>query len=155
MLDVSVATKEEAIRLLIDKLYKENIISSKEKFFDTVMEREKHSPTGLERGLAIPHGKCDSVNRSAFAVARLNNKINDWESIDESNEVDLVFLLAIPKSEKETTHLKLLSELSVALMDENFYNDLSISKNADEFLKNLNRSDKEEKIQINMIKLYW
>lgn len=145
VLDVSVATKEEAIRLLIDKLYKENIISSKEKFFDTVMEREKHSPTGLERGLAIPHGKCDSVNRSAFAVARLNNKINDWESIDESNEVDLVFLLAIPKSEKETTHLKLLSELSVALMDENFYNDLSISKNADEFLKNLNRSDKEEK----------
>ena len=145
VLDVSVATKEEAIRLLIDKLYKENIISSKEKFFDTVMEREKHSPTGLERGLAIPHGKCDSVNRSAFAVARLNNKINDWESIDESNEVDLVFLLAIPKSEKESTHLKLLSELSVALMDENFYNDLSISKNADEFLKNLNRSDKEEK----------
>ncbi|HBF2788509.1 TPA: PTS sugar transporter subunit IIA [Clostridioides difficile] len=145
VLDVSVATKEEAIRLLIDKLYKENIISSKEKFFDTVVEREKHSPTGLERGLAIPHGKCDSVNRSAFAVARLNNKINDWESIDESNEVDLVFLLAIPKSEKETTHLKLLSELSVALMDENFYNDLSISKNADEFLKNLNRSDKEEK----------
>lgn len=145
VLDVSVATKEEAIRLLIDKLYKENIISSKEKFFDTVMEREKHSPTGLERGLAIPHGKCDSVNRSAFAVARLNNKINDWESIDESNEVDLVFLLAIPKSEKEITHLKLLSELSVALMDENFYNDLSISKNADEFLKNLNRSDKEEK----------
>ncbi len=59
--------------------------------------------------------------------------------------MDLVFLLAIPKSEKETTHLKLLSELSVALMDENFYNDLSISKNADEFLKNLNRSDKEEK----------
>ncbi|MCC0629784.1 MULTISPECIES: fructose-specific PTS transporter subunit EIIC [unclassified Clostridioides] len=145
VLDVNVATKEDAIRLLIDKLYKENTISSKEQFFDTVMEREKHSPTGLERGLAIPHGKCDSVNKAVFAVARLNNKINDWESIDESNEVDLVFLLAIPKSEQETTHLKLLSELSVALMDENFYNDLRTSKNANEFLKNLNRGDKEEK----------
>lgn len=148
MLDLNISSKEEAIKLLIDKLYNEGVISSKEQFFNTVMERESHSPTGLERGLAIPHGKCDSVKKAAFAVARLNNKIPDWESIDPNNEVDLIFLLAIPKVEEGSTHLKLLSKLSVSLMDENFYNGLRTSKNANEFMANLNNKksgNKEEK----------
>ncbi len=49
MLDLNVCTKEEAIKLLIDKLYSEGVVSSQKEFFNTVMEREAHSPTGLER----------------------------------------------------------------------------------------------------------
>lgn len=145
MLDLNVCTKEEAIKLLIDKLYSEGVVSSKKEFFNTVMERELHSPTGLEKGLAIPHGKCESVNKAAFAVARLNNKISNWESIDENNEVDLIFLLAIPKAEEGSTHLKLLSELSVSLMNEEFYNSLRTAKDSKEFLMNLNSENKESK----------
>ncbi|WP_195945590.1 fructose-specific PTS transporter subunit EIIC [Paraclostridium bifermentans] len=145
MLDLNVCTKEEAIKLLIDKLYSEGVVSSKKEFFNTVMERELHSPTGLEKGLAIPHGKCESVNKAAFAVARLNNKISNWESIDENNEVDLIFLLAIPKAEEGSTHLKLLSELSVSLMNEEFYNSLRTAKDSKEFLMNLNSEKKESK----------
>jgi len=145
MLDLNVCAKEEAIKLLIDKLYSEGVVSSKKEFFNTVMERESHSPTGLEKGLAIPHGKCESVNKAAFAVARLNNKISDWESIDENNEVDLIFLLAIPKAEEGSTHLKLLSELSVSLMNEEFYNSLRTAKDSKEFLMNLNSEKKESK----------
>ncbi|KKY01462.1 PTS fructose transporter subunit IIABC [Paraclostridium benzoelyticum] len=145
MLDLNVCTKEEAIKLLIDKLYSEGVVSSQKEFFNTVMEREAHSPTGLEKGLAIPHGKCESVNKAAFAVARLNNKISDWESIDENNEVDLIFLLAIPKAEEGSTHLKLLSELSVSLMNEEFYNSLRTAKDSKEFLMNLNSEKKESK----------
>ncbi|MFR3497601.1 MAG: fructose-specific PTS transporter subunit EIIC [Paraclostridium bifermentans] len=145
MLDLNVCTKEEAIKLLIDKLYSEGVVSSKKEFFNTVMERELHSPTGLEKGLAIPHGKCESVNKAAFAVARLNNKISNWESIDENNEVDLIFLLAIPKAEEGSTHLKLLSELSVSLMNEEFCNSLRTAKDSKEFLMNLNSEKKESK----------
>lgn len=145
MLDLNVCAKEEAIKLLIDKLYSEGVVSSKKEFFNTVMERESHSPTGLEKGLAIPHGKCESVNKAAFAVARLNNKISDWESIDENNEVDLIFLLAIPKAEEGSTHLKLLSELSVSLMNEEFYNSLRTAKDSKELLMNLNSEKKESK----------
>ncbi len=145
MLDLNVCTKEEAIKLLIDKLYSEGVVSSQKEFFNTVMERELHSPTGLEKGLAIPHGKCESVNKAAFAVARLNNKISNWESIDENNEVDLIFLLAIPKAEEGSTHLKLLSELSVSLMNEEFYNSLRTAKDSKEFLMNLNSEKKESK----------
>ncbi len=145
MLDLDVTTKEELIKALIDRLHEENVIESKEEFYNTVMERENHSPTGLERGLAIPHGKCNSVKRGAFAVARLKNKICDWESIAPDNEVDLVFLLAIPKKEEGSTHLKLLSELSMALMNEDFYENLKHAKNDQEFLDRLNYKKEEKK----------
>lgn len=136
--------KEDVIKELISKLYKEDIISSKEGFYNAVMEREAHSPTGLERGLAIPHGKSKFVKKAAFAVARLENKIKDWESVTEDNEVELVFLLAIPEAEAGSTHLKLLSELSMALMHEEFIVGLRTAKTPRELLSNLEYREKEK-----------
>lgn len=147
VLDSQSSTKEDVIKELVDKLYKEDIISSKEEFFDAVMEREAHSPTGLERGIAIPHGKSTSVKKAAFAVARLKKKVNDWESVTEDNEVDLVFLLAIPKAEEGSTHLKLLAELSTAIMHEDFTTNLYNSKNKDEFMEALNYKKEKNEVK--------
>jgi PTS system fructose-specific IIC component len=138
LLDINCSTKEEVIEKIIDTLSKGGYITSKEEFSKAVFEREKHSPTGLEGGLAIPHGKSKSVKKAVFAAARLKNKISNWESINEDNKVDLVFLLAIPEEEAGTTHLKLLSELSTALMNENFVSSLRNAKNASEFMSALN-----------------
>lgn len=155
ILDSKVNKKESIIKELIARLYEDGSISSKEEFFKSVMEREGHSPTGLERGIAIPHGKCTSVKRAAFAVARLDNKIKDWESVTEDNEVELVFLLAIPKSEEGSTHLKLLAELSTALMHEEFIVDLMKAKNTKQFVKSLDykKEQKDENIEYNKIVL--
>lgn len=134
LLNSKCSTKEEVIKKLIEKLYEEKVITSKEEFFDAVMEREAHSPTGLERGVAIPHGKSQIVKKAAFAVARLEKPITDWESVTEGNQVDLVFLLAIPKAEEGSTHLKLLAELSTALMYEDFTTNIKNAKNSKELL---------------------
>lgn len=147
ILDQKASKKEDVIKLLIDKLYNENIISSKEEFFNAVMEREAHSPTGLERGVAIPHGKSTIVKRAAFAVARLEKPICDWESVTEGNNVDLIFLLAIPKSEEGSTHLKLLAELSTALMYEDFTTNLHKAKSKNDFIKALDYKKEEVKTQ--------
>lgn len=130
-------TKEDVIKKLIDKLYDEGVVSSKDEFFNAVMERESHSPTGLERGVAIPHGKSTTVKKAAFAVARLENSIDNWESVTEDNKVELVFLLAIPKAEEGSTHLKLLAELSSALMYEEFTTNLKKARNCNEFIEAL------------------
>ncbi|KPD00995.1 Heat-responsive suppressor HrsA [Geobacillus sp. BCO2] len=94
---LSLSTKEDVIRHLVRKLDEEGKLYSAESFYQAVMEREALSPTGLEAGLAIPHGKSKSVKEAAFAVAKLVRPIRDWESIDPANEVELVFLLAIPE----------------------------------------------------------
>jgi PTS system fructose-specific IIC component len=138
-------TKEEVIEKLTNMLYKNGIISSKQDYLQAVFDREKVSPTGLESGLAIPHGKSNSVNRAAFAVARLQRPIENWESIDPANRVELVFLLAIPKIEEGSTHLKLLSELSTRLMNQEFLKELMKAKSPEQFINVLDQV-KEENI---------
>ncbi len=145
LLNLDVSTKEEAIKEMIKKLDSENCLASTEEFYNAVMERESHSPTGLERGIAIPHGKSKAVKKAAFAIARLKNKISTWESVVEGNEVELVFLLAIPEAEAGSTHLKLLSNLSMALMDEDFTNNIYKAKDEQEILNILDyKKDEEE-----------
>ncbi|MZK52105.1 PTS 2-O-a-mannosyl-D-glycerate transporter subunit IIABC [Clostridium beijerinckii] len=129
--------KDEAIKTLIDKLYKEGKITSKEQFLKDVMEREALSSTGIEAGLAIPHGKSDAVKEASFAVALLNNTIDDWESVDESNKVKLIFLLAIPKAEAGSTHLELLAELMKRISNEKYKQLIERSKSSQELYNNL------------------
>ncbi|KGL38149.1 PTS fructose transporter subunit IIABC [Listeria newyorkensis] len=124
--DIEATSKEEVISFLVDHLDKEGYISDKAAFQKAVLEREAHSATGMERGLAIPHGKSSVVNKAVFTVAKLKTPLaaNVWESVDPTNQVSLVFLLAIPDEEAGTTHLKLLAELSGRLMNASYLDGL-------------------------------
>lgn len=141
LLDSTFASKEEAIDRLVGALYDEQIISSKEGFKQVVLEREAHSATGLESGLAIPHGKSSFVKEAKVAIARLNTPLEDWESIDPNNKVDLIFLLAIPEAEAGSTHLTLLAELSTRLMKPAYRKGLYTAKTKAEFLQQLDRTE--------------
>lgn len=121
-LDCDLNTKNEVIRFLVDRLYEEGKISSKEEFLKAVMAREELSETGIAEGVAIPHGKSDAVKEAAFAFARIKKPVADWESLDEDNQVTLVFLLAIPTAEAGSTHLDLLAALMGKTQDEEFLN---------------------------------
>ncbi len=144
ILDCDYKTKEEVIKALIKKLYEEGSVTSEEGFYKAVMEREKLSPTGLEEGLAIPHGKSEHVKRARVAVARLKNSLDTWESIDESNEVKLIFLIAIPKKEAGTTHIDILTKLSTSFMEEGFIEKLRNSKTTKDLLNIIYNIDKKE-----------
>ncbi|WP_173915525.1 fructose-specific PTS transporter subunit EIIC [Halobacillus sp. Marseille-Q1614] len=135
--DLLDTNKKDVIWKLTEQLYNAGYLSSKEDFYHEVLEREKLSATGFEAGLAIPHGKSSAVKKAGFAVARLSNPIDDWESIDPDNKVELVFLLAIPEGEAGSTHLNLLAELSTRLMDKSYYEQLMKAQNPNEFIKAL------------------
>lgn len=141
--DLQETKKEDVIWKLTETLYEQGCLSSKEAYFETVLEREKVSPTGLEKGLAIPHGKSATVKKATFAVARLEKPITDWESIDPNNEVELIFLLAIPEGESGSTHLNLLSELSTRLMDQDYYQNLMKAKNPEELMAALDATSEK------------
>ncbi|MGL4672328.1 PTS fructose transporter subunit EIIC [Cetobacterium sp.] len=147
LLDSNSSNKTEVIEKLVDLLDENGALINKHEFLKAVLLRETKSPTGLEDGLAIPHGKSSSVKTPKIAAARLKNKIKDWESVDESNEVDLIFLIAIPDSEKGTTHIEVLSNLTTLFMEDGFIDSLRNAKNKDEFLniilKNENTNKKE------------
>ncbi|PEL13571.1 fructose-specific PTS transporter subunit EIIC [Bacillus sp. AFS017336] len=136
-LDKDWKSKEEVLNNLVEELDKQGYLANKEEFKLAVLKREQISATGMEAGLAIPHGKSNAVKKAGFAFARLNNPIKDWESIDPANEVKYVFLLAIPESEAGSTHLELLAELCKRLIDQNYYTKLVGAKSVFDFIHSL------------------
>lgn len=130
-------SKDEALRKMVAVLKKEDKISSENEFMKAVLEREGLSATGFENGLAIPHGKSSSVKEAAFVVATTATPLNDWESIDPNNQVDLIFLMAIPEAESGSTHLEVLAALSTRLIDEGYRKQLKMSQNQQELINNL------------------
>ena len=143
--NLSFTSKDDAIKYLVTKLDEAGKLNSKDAFYKSVLEREKLSPTGFEGGLAIPHGKSTAVKEAAFAVARLQTPIEDWESIDENNKVELVILLAIPEAEAGSTHLTLLSELMTRMADPSYKERLLQSKTNEALYHALDQKTEDKK----------
>ncbi|OAZ75966.1 fructose PTS transporter subunit IIA [Lactiplantibacillus plantarum] len=130
-----ITTKQEAFSFLTEKLYQAGKITSKEAFLKAIYERESESVTGLENGIAIPHGKSDTVKQAAFTVLKTAAPVSDYESLQPNNQVQLIFLLAIPTAEAGTTHLDILSELATRLADVDYRNQLMTASTAGELFQ--------------------
>lgn len=115
-LNIKAQTKGEVLVELVDLLYDDGIISSKESFITDVYKREEEGQTGLENHIAIPHGKSDAVLKTSLAIGRTTNDI-PWETLD-GKPVRCVILFAVRSVDKTTTHIKLMSKVASALADE-------------------------------------
>jgi len=80
-------------------------------------ERELLASTAIGDGIAIPHGKLDSVGRLVGALGRAVDGI-EFESID-GKPTYLIFMLVAPAS-STGVHLKALARLSRLFRDAEF-----------------------------------
>jgi PTS system fructose-specific IIA component len=80
---------------------------------------------------ALPHAKSEAVKSPAVFVARFKEPVTDWLSMDKT-PVEVAIGLVMPRSEAHSTHLRLLSNLAVALMQPDFREHLQNAANADE-----------------------
>lgn len=93
-LQTTYASRDEAIQSLAAQLDQQGKLHDKDEYLKAVYEREAHGATALGEGLAVPHGKTDAVKEAAFAVATLKQDLK-WQGIDEEEDVNLIFLIAI------------------------------------------------------------
>lgn len=96
--------------------------------FDTLLQRERLGSTGIGQGIAIPHGKLNSINGIFSLFARLENPL-DFDSVDDE-PVDLIFLLLAPES-AGADHLKALARISRLLRDPSAVEKLRASHDKD------------------------
>ncbi len=101
---------------------------SERNIFEVLLVRERLGTTGVGNGVAIPHGKLDSLKRLHILFARLAEPI-DFDSIDEQ-PVDLLCLLLAPQS-AGADHLKALAQVSRLLRDRKVCEKLRGAANAD------------------------
>ena len=134
LLDVDASSKSQLFEIGANEFLKANVIENKDEFVKALQQREKEGPTGLDCGIAIPHGKGYVVKKPAFLVAKLRQPLSMYESIQNDNSVDLVFMLALPQINKQNIHIELLSKLSTALMDKEFVKAIRNAKKVDDVL---------------------
>jgi fructose-specific phosphotransferase system IIA component len=105
-------TKQQVIEELIDVLYRNGMLSDKKSALDAVMEREASMSTGMQNGVALPHGKTNAVTRIKIAIG-ISRKGIDFQSID--NEVSTIFVLILSPQNSGTPHIQFLANLSAIL----------------------------------------
>ncbi|EOS28152.1 PTS system, Fru family, IIC component [Lachnospiraceae bacterium 28-4] len=140
-LDGAPKNKSEALDQVVELMIKSGKIRDKEAYRAQVYEREEESTTGIGEGIAIPHGRGDSVIRPGLAAMVVRDGV-DFDSLD-GEKVTLIFLIAAPNT-KDNVHLDVLSKLSVLMMDETFSNNLRNAKSVDEFLAIIDKADEEQ-----------
>lgn len=132
------SSKKEAIEKMVAEVATAcpNHVKNAAEAAEAVLKREASMPTGLDHGIAVPHGRCPSVLGIAGAVAIVDNEgtangcIPDYETIDNSPLKIIVLTLA--NDEAQTPYLKLMSYISRALRADNGYEQLAACKTPDE-----------------------
>lgn len=130
--DLKATNKDEVIKELIEILYDDGKITDKEKFRQAVLKREEEFSTGIGMGIAIPHGKSDTVKEASITFGRSNKGI-DYESMDDKPAY-LYFLISVPE-ESSDIHLRALSEISRKLMHTEIREKLFKAESFEEFIE--------------------
>lgn len=129
--DLKASDKNSVLDELIAILNSDGKLYDTEKFKEAVLKREEEFSTGIGMGIAIPHGKSDTVKEACITFGRSDKGI-DYGSMD-GEPAKLFFLIAVPENSNDT-HLRALSEISRKLMHEDVREKLYGAKSYEEFI---------------------
>ncbi len=113
--DLSGRTKQEVLASLCEAAARHFPGLRPERFLETLVEREKLSSTGLEGGVAIPHGKLAGLPTIVAAFGRSRAGV-EFESLD-GKPAQLFFAIFAPEA-AGGDHLRVLARVSRILKSE-------------------------------------
>ncbi len=131
--------KKDAVKELVDVLFKSGKVKDKKKMIQTLMEREELGSTGIGQGIAIPHGKSDTVSDLAAAFGVSVDGVT-FDSLD-GEPVNIFFLLVAPEG-AAGAHLKALARISSLLKDKYFRKSLLAAQSPEEVIKIIQEEEK-------------
>jgi len=103
-------TKEEIIRELLEVLVRNGSVASFEKAYECILDREQKMSTGMKHGIAIPHGKTDSVADLTACVGVSDSPV-DFDTLD--GKPCRIFIMTLSPITKTGPHLQFLAEVSL------------------------------------------
>ena len=129
--DLKGTTKSEIIDEMVDILYNNGKLNDREEYKQEILKREAQSSTGMEEGIAIPHGKTKAVKIPTVAIG-ISKKGVDYESLD-GEPSHLFFMIAAPENSNDS-HIELLSKITTLLLEDDIRESLLNAKNKEEVL---------------------
>ncbi len=130
-LDLKGATKEAILAEMVDLLVASGHIRDRDAVLKAVLEREKRMSTGMQNGIAIPHGKTDSVDCLVAALGIKRAGV-DFGALD--GQPSNVFVMTVSPDSRTGPHIQFLAEISRPLNDASVRAKLLAATSPDEVL---------------------
>ena len=112
ILDLRSNTKQQIIEEMIDLLVATGHLKDRDVALKSVLERERKMSTGMQHGIAIPHGKTDSVDKLVTALA-FKKAGADFDAMD--HKPSTIFVMTLSSMSRTGPHIQFLSEISQVL----------------------------------------
>lgn len=116
-LQLKSTTKERIIEEMIDLLMaagKIRDLKDRKEALKAVIDRERKMSTGMQNGIAIPHGKTDKVDSLIAAIAVKKDGV-DFGSLD--GQPSRIFVMTLSPDTRTGPHIQFLAEISRQLSD--------------------------------------
>lgn len=130
-------SRDEALSFVSNRAVRAGIASDADAVMNAFLAREAEGTTGMMEGFAIPHAKSDAITEATVIVVKDESGVTGWDTMDGA-PVNVAIALLIPGAQAGTTHLKILSKVAEALMDEDFRATVKGSTDAAEIAKTIN-----------------
>ena len=111
-LNLKADTKKGIIEEMVSMLLAADKIKDGAAALNAVLERERKMSTGMQCGVAIPHGKTNSVEDLVTVFAMKKEGI-DFAALD--GKPSTIFVMTISPSNQTGPHMQYLSEISKLL----------------------------------------
>lgn len=107
--DLKADTKDGIIEEMIDRLVAAGKVKDREGALKAVLEREAKMSTGMQNGVAIPHGKSACIKNLVAAIG-LNKAGVNFDSMDGSPST--IFIMTLSPANRTGPHIQFLAEVS-------------------------------------------
>jgi phosphoenolpyruvate-protein phosphotransferase len=128
LMDAESGSKEEAVKLAVDRLYVLGRTDEPHAIAEAVWQREATYSTAFGHGFAVPHCKSNAVQSNSLVLVKLHTPVT-WNTGEPP--VRVVILLAIREKNGAMEHLKVLSRLARQIMHEEFRQRIENETSAD------------------------
>jgi PTS system fructose-specific IIC component/PTS system nitrogen regulatory IIA component len=124
-MDMEAQDKDEAFEELVDFMCHAAPGTNRKEILYALHEREAKMSTGIQKGIAIPHGKTGAADALKGVLGISRNGI-EYDALD-GQPVYLLFMIIAPLKDSEK-HLRVLKRLTELLENPQFYTDLQSQK---------------------------
>jgi PTS system nitrogen regulatory IIA component len=107
--DLKADTKQGIIEEMIDRLVAAGKVQNRSAVLEAVLDRESKMSTGMQNGVAIPHGKTDEIKALVAAVG-LHKAGVDFDAMD--GEPCTIFIMTLSPTKRAGPHIQFLAEVS-------------------------------------------
>ncbi|HPO03419.1 MAG TPA: cation:proton antiporter [Treponemataceae bacterium] len=120
-------TKEEIIAELVDLMAKAGTVLNRDQVLADVLARERTMSTGMQNGIALPHGKSDGIAKLSVAIGIKHEGVN-FDALD--GQPSRLFIMVASPKKTSGPHIQFLAAISGILRNKDIVERVMKAKKA-------------------------